>query len=73
MINFDFFRPNNFGMAHGISFNLGLWTFHKLLKRQKNFDFTFGCPTYDQKLVTALLESRFLVTRTGLESCSERW
>jgi len=26
-------------MAHGISAKFGLWTFHKLLKRQKNFDF----------------------------------
>jgi len=26
-------------MAHGISVKFGLWTFHKLLKRQKNVDF----------------------------------
>jgi len=39
MIDFDFFLPNNFVVAHGISVKLGLWTFHKLLKSQKNFDF----------------------------------
>jgi len=38
MVNFVFFWPNNFGMAHGISVKCSLWTFHKLLKRQKNFD-----------------------------------
>jgi len=26
-------------MAHGISVKFGFWTFHKLLKKQKNFDF----------------------------------
>jgi len=31
--------PNNFGMAHGTSVKFGFWTFHKLFKRQKNFDF----------------------------------
>jgi len=25
-------------MAYSISAKFGLWTFHKLLKRQKNFD-----------------------------------
>jgi len=25
-------------VAHGISVKFGLWTFHKLLKRWKNFD-----------------------------------
>jgi len=30
MQNFDFFLPNNFGMVHGISVKLRLWTFHKL-------------------------------------------
>jgi len=39
MINFDFLLPNNFGMAHGISVKLGLWTFHKRFKTQKIFDF----------------------------------
>ena len=29
-INFVFFLPNNLGVAHGISLNLDLWTFHKL-------------------------------------------
>jgi len=38
MINFDFFWPNKFRVAHGISVKFGLWTFHKLLKRWKNFD-----------------------------------
>ena len=27
------------GVARGVSMKFGLWTFHKLLKRQKNFDF----------------------------------
>jgi len=39
VINFDFFQPNNFGVAHGISMKFGLWTFQKLLRKQKNFDF----------------------------------
>jgi len=39
MINFEFFLPNNLRVAHGTSVKFGLWTFHKLLKRQKNFDF----------------------------------
>ena len=26
-------------MAHGISMKFDLWTFHKLLKKQKKFDF----------------------------------
>jgi len=25
-------------MAHAISVTFGLWTFHEILKRQKNFD-----------------------------------
>jgi len=33
------FWPNNFGVAHFISVKFGLWTFRKLWKRQKNFDF----------------------------------
>jgi len=33
------FWPNNFGMAHGINMKFGLWTFHNLMKWQKNFDF----------------------------------
>ena len=39
MINYDFFWPNDFEVAHGIDMKFGLWTFHKFLKRQKNFDF----------------------------------
>ena len=39
MLNFDFFWPNNFGVVHDISVKFGLWTFHKLLKLQKIFDF----------------------------------
>jgi len=27
------------GFPHGMSVKLGLWTFHELSKRQKNFDF----------------------------------
>jgi len=26
-------------MAHGITVKFGLWTFHKLVKRQKKLDF----------------------------------
>jgi len=37
---FWLFWPNHFGVAHGISVKFGLWTFHKLLKRQKKIDFT---------------------------------
>jgi len=48
MINFDFFLPNNLGFPHGMSMKCGLWTFHELSKRLKNFDFiTFGCPSDD--------------------------
>ena len=39
MINFAFFWRNSFGIAHCISVTFGLWTFHKLWKRQKKFDF----------------------------------
>ena len=39
MINFDFFWPNNLGVPHGMNVKFGLWTFHELQKRQKNFDF----------------------------------
>ena len=39
-INFAFFWPNNFVVAHGISMKFGLWVFHELWKIQKNFDFT---------------------------------
>jgi len=39
MINFDFFLPNILGFPHGMSVKFGLWTFHELSKRQKNFDF----------------------------------
>jgi len=28
------------GFPHGMSEKFGLWTFHELSKRQKNFDFT---------------------------------
>jgi len=39
-------------VAHGISVKFGLWTFHKLLKRQKKFHFIdFWFP-----LVITLLE-----------------
>jgi len=38
IINFDFFGTNNLGLPYGMSVTFGLWTFHKLLKRQKNFD-----------------------------------
>jgi len=38
MINFDFFLPNNLGFTHGMIVKFGLWTFHELSKRQKNFD-----------------------------------
>jgi len=41
MLNFEFFfLPNDFGLAHGTSVKLGFRTFHKLLKKQKIFDFT---------------------------------
>jgi len=34
------------GFPHGMSVKFGLWTFHELSKRQKNFDFIdFGCPS----------------------------
>ena len=39
MTNFDIVWPNNYGVAHGMGMKFGLWTFHKLLKRQKNCDF----------------------------------
>ena len=35
--NFDFFWPNNLGCPSGMSVKFGLWTFHELPKRQKNF------------------------------------
>jgi len=35
-------------MTHGITVKFGLWTFHKLVKRQKNLILvTFGCPSYN--------------------------
>jgi len=37
-MNFNYFWPKNLGAAHGIIVKFGLWTFHILLKRQKNFD-----------------------------------
>jgi len=33
------FWSNKFGVARGISVKFSLWTFHKLLKKQKIFDF----------------------------------
>jgi len=48
--NFDFFRLNNFGVAHGISVEFSLWTFHKLSKRQEILSLlNFGCISYNLK------------------------
>jgi len=33
------FWPKNLGFPHSMSVKFGLWTFHKLWKRQNNFDF----------------------------------
>jgi len=39
MMNFDFFWPNNLGFPRSMSVKFGLWTFHKLWNKQKNFEF----------------------------------
>ena len=43
MINFVFFLPNNLEYPHGMSVKFGLWTFHELSKRKKNFYFIDFC------------------------------
>jgi len=40
-------------VAPGISVKIGLWTFHKLLKKQKKLTLlTYGCPSYERGIGT---------------------
>jgi len=66
----NFFGRNSFGSAHGISGKVGLWTFHKLWKRQKKFHITdFGCSNHD----IFLHESSLMFTLWCFFCCSVTW